>query len=342
MRWNPAISSYKLDVYYRNCKEFPDGFRIDWSVWDYHEAQIDDNFVMMRVGDYKPGIVFFGKFVSNPYADDDWAGSDKKRQYVLMDCFGFKEDDEPLITPDALHEAIPDIDWLHGHSGVVLRENIAEKIHAMLDNIIPDFTFNPDPLPYEEFEAADYLQELMGKFEHLSPSIHSRDEEGYDWLESNEDWCRCMIIPNPNPGGDDIEIETCGEFVLYFAGSHVHYYDKEGFEELIQDISNIIEGEMCAYSCKYEDWLWCGGLTCLKPLQEDVKEFLRSDEKQYVGMLANYLDKDIKDDGIYKIDLRFFNPEMNVTFSFRLDELTDKVEEYKKLQDQTKKDCSDA
>lgn len=347
MRWNPAISSYKLEVYHRNCEEFPDGLRIDWSIWDYQEAQIDDNFVMMRVGDYKPGIVFFGKFVSDPYVDDDWAGSDKKRQYVLMDCFGFKEDDEPLISPAALYEVMPEIDWLHGHSGVVLADNIAERLHDMLSELLPGFSFNPDTpangsIEYEAFEASDYLSELMRKFEYLSPSIHSREEEGYDWLESDDDWSRCLLIPNPNSGGQSIEIETCGEFVLYFAGSHAHYFgEKEGYEELIEDISNIIEGKMCAYSCKYEDWLCCGGLTCLRPLQEDVKEYLRSDNEYDIRMLANYIEKDVKKDGIYKIDLRFFDPKMNATFSFRLDELSDKIDEYRKIQEQTKKECSD-
>ena len=40
MRWNPVISSYKLEVYHRNCEDFPDGFRMDWSVWDYQEAYL--------------------------------------------------------------------------------------------------------------------------------------------------------------------------------------------------------------------------------------------------------------------------------------------------------------
>lgn len=152
MRWDPAISSYKLDVYHRNCKDFPDGFRIDWSVWDYGEANSGDCFVMMRVGEYKPGIVFYGTFVSDPYADEDWAGSNKKRQYVLMDCFGFNKNDEPIITADAIHSAVPEIDWMHGHSGEVLPEDIAVSITRMLEDRVSDFAFNPDSQYNEDYE----------------------------------------------------------------------------------------------------------------------------------------------------------------------------------------------
>lgn len=145
MRWNPAISSYKQDVYHRNCQDFPDGFRIDWSVWSHKQAHKGDRFVMMRVGDYKPGIVFYGTFVSKPYADDDWAGTDKKRQYVLMDCFGFKDNDEPIITAHTLEKYIPEVDWMHGHSGVVISDEVAGKLTHMLADLIPSFSFNPAP-----------------------------------------------------------------------------------------------------------------------------------------------------------------------------------------------------
>lgn len=143
MRWNPAISSYKLDVYHRNCKDFPDGFCIDWSVWNYQKAHTEDYFVMMRVGEYKPGIVFYGVFVSDPYQDEDWAGTDKKRHYVLMDCFGFNHADDPIITNEELESHIPGVEWMHGPSGVVLGEQEAEKLIELLESKVENFSFCP-------------------------------------------------------------------------------------------------------------------------------------------------------------------------------------------------------
>lgn len=144
MRWNPTISSYKLDVYHQNCEDFPDRFRIDWSVWSYEQAEYGDYFVMMRVGDYKPGIVFYGLFVSDTYTDEDWAGTDKERHYVLMDCFGFLENDEPIISEAVIQKEIPEIEWGHGHSGVVLPEEISEQVTRMLAERNPGFTYIPD------------------------------------------------------------------------------------------------------------------------------------------------------------------------------------------------------
>lgn len=342
MRWNPAISSYKLDIYHHNCKDFPGGFRIDWSVWDYSEANYGDYFVMMRVGDYKPGIVFYGTFVSDPYADEDWAGTDKKRMYVLMDCFGFTDNDEPVIGAEEIERMIPGIDWMHGHSGVVLSEEIAEKIAHMLEERVDGFSFNPGEDDYETFEGSDKLPELMDKFAEFSPSIHSRDEEDYDWLESDEDWSRCLLIPNPNLGGQDIEVETRGEFILYFAGSHVHYEnDNDAYQALQEDISDIIKGKTCAYSCMYDDWAWSRGMTSVQPSEEGVKEFLRDDDEYFIRMLAEYTEKDLREDGILTIELRYFDSRLNKTFSFRLDELSEKVEKYKKRQMEVREQYGD-
>ncbi len=336
MRWNPAISSYKLDAYHRNCEDFPDGFCIDWSIWDYNEANPGDCFVMMRVGEYRPGIVFYGSFVSAPYADEDWAGTDKKRQYVLMDCFGFIDNDDPIIPTDVIHTAAPEIYWMHGHSGVMLSEYIAVRITRLLGERIPDFAFNPDWQHNDGdgyFKAVEKLPELVEEFKQFNPSIHSHDGEGYDWLETDEDCCRCLLIPNPNTDDDDIEIETRGEFILYFAGSHAHYEnDETGYKSLLEDISDIIIGNTCAYSCMYDDWAWYRGLTSMLSSEDQINEFLKEDDEYFIRMLAEYTEKDVRMDGVLTIELHYFDSLLNKSYSFRLDELSDKVDKYKKRQ----------
>ena len=344
MRWNPAISSYKLDVYHRNCKDFPDGFRMDWSVWDYQEAHSGDSFVMMRVGEYKPGVVFYGTFVSDPYTDDDWAGTDKKRHYVLMDCFGFKADDEPIICAESLHTCMPEIDWMHGHSGEVLPEKVADQLVIELQKQIENFSYTPYSAADQNdgLGGAGMLPVIMERYASLNPSIHAKYEEGFDWLESDADWSRCLLIPNPNTGGQDIEVETQGEFILYFAGAHGHYEnDSEEFEALIHTIDNIINNRECAYSCEYEGWAWSGGMSTVDPTEPGVKEFLREDDEYFIRMLAEYTEKEVRSDGIITIKLRFFDPKKDKTFRFALSELSDKVEQYRARQIEVEKKWED-
>lgn len=84
---------------------------------------------MMRSGDDKAGIVFGGQFISDPYPGDDWAGSNKRRMYVDLICMAHADCEEnPAISVDKLSATIPDFDWTKGHSGVLLPNEITEKL----------------------------------------------------------------------------------------------------------------------------------------------------------------------------------------------------------------------
>ena len=335
MRWNPAISSYKLDVYHHNCEDFPDGFCIDWSVWDYQKTHTGDCFEMMPVGEYKPGIVFYGVFNSDPYQDEDWAGTNKKRYYVLMECLGFNPEDDPIITDEELGCQITEVDWMHGHSGVVLGEKESQRLIGLLKSKVNNFSFQPRVTCVDNsFYGSERLQDILEKFHNYHPFIHSKNDKGYDWLESDEDWSRCLVIPNPSEGKYDIEIETQGEFILYFAGSHSHYENnEESYQVMIEDVEEIIKNRRCAYSCKYENWCWCVGMAKLQPSIDEVKEFLKEDDEYFIRMLAEHTEKPVKKDGVLSIELSFFDSTFNKRFSFRLEELSDKVEEYRMRQE---------
>lgn len=336
MRWNPAISSYTADEFDNNRHKFPDGFRIDWSVWDYDQAQCGDCFVMMRVGDYKPGIVFYGRFMSHPYTDTDWAGTDKKRHYVLMDCFGFHENGDPVVTAGSLQSLLPEVNWMHGHSGEVLDDDIAKRLTEILQGAVPNFKFHPDSEAKKyahEWRAARKLDVLMEQFSALNPSIHTSREEDYNWLGSDEGWCRCLLIPNPCPDGQDIEVEADGEFTLYFAGAHGHYdNDADGYDYLVSRIDNLIQNKKCAYSCSYEGWDWCGGMVEIEPTREGAKEFLKDDDEYFIRMLGEYTEREIKPEGVVTLELYYFDKSKDAVFSFKLSELSDKINVYRARQ----------
>ena len=133
MRWNPAISSFKQEDY-RECMEnmIHGMFRLNWTISEWEEARRGDQFYMMRVGDDKAGIVFCGQFISDPYPGDDWAGSNKRRMYVDMVCWGaVDEGTPPLIPLSILQEFIPSVEWQKRHSGELLSDDVVQKLDEL-------------------------------------------------------------------------------------------------------------------------------------------------------------------------------------------------------------------
>ncbi len=137
LRWNPVISSFKIDEYRRATIECPDGFCFNWSVYEWEEAHKGDFYYMLRTGDDKAGIVFRGVFTSEPYQGEDWAGTEKQRYYMDMDCYDcVPADEQPPISVDVLEKAIPDIDWRRGHSGQLLSEEVAMKLDELWNGMM--------------------------------------------------------------------------------------------------------------------------------------------------------------------------------------------------------------
>ena len=136
LRWNPTISSYTLNDYRNDMEEYPDGFRSNWSIYEWEEVHKGDRFFMLRTGDDKAGIVYRGKFLSDPYEGDDWAGQKgKKRQYIDIGCYDFiPADNQSPIDIELLEKEIPEIDWRKGHSGELLSEETANKLNDLWNN----------------------------------------------------------------------------------------------------------------------------------------------------------------------------------------------------------------
>jgi len=88
---------------------------------------------MMRTGDDKAGIVFSGQFITNPYPDDDWDGSTKRRMYVDMVCTNAAEPGAaPLIPLEELQKAVPSFDWSRGHSGVLMANKVTDELAKLM------------------------------------------------------------------------------------------------------------------------------------------------------------------------------------------------------------------
>ena len=139
MRWNPTISSFTESDYEDCLENMVQGmFRLNWSINEWEQARRGDIFYMLRVGDNKAGIAFSGLIVSDPYVMDDWAGSSKRRLYVDLVCMNaIAPDEKPIVSLEMLQTAIPEFNWAKGHSGVLLPDNVADKIAGLLDKDAP-------------------------------------------------------------------------------------------------------------------------------------------------------------------------------------------------------------
>ena len=137
LRWNPTISSFRLGDYRNALYHHPDGFALNWSVYEWEDAHEGDRFYMLRTGDDKEGIVFCGEFTSEPYPGEDWAGKGIPRHYMDMDCWDCVLADEmPSLNVEILEKELPDINWRKGHSGQLLSEKDAEKLNELWNNLM--------------------------------------------------------------------------------------------------------------------------------------------------------------------------------------------------------------
>lgn len=135
LKWNPAFSSYSMMHYledmYRLRKE--DNFDYNWSVWDWREIHEGDRFFMVKVGMYgQTGIVSSGTITSEPDKGEDWSGKGRETYYVdfLPDVL-LNPDALPILTCSELEQAIPDFEWVRGHSGLVLTDAQAQKLEEV-------------------------------------------------------------------------------------------------------------------------------------------------------------------------------------------------------------------
>ncbi len=142
--WNPHFSSYKVE---RFLDEFdfeeerdllteddwglPEDF--NWSIFEHEKAHAGDRFFFVRVGQEKPtGMIGAGYFTSEPYEDEDWSGQGRKVFYMDLQFEEIiKPDSDRILSTEALAAAIPEIDWTTGHAGVMVSEEVAEKIEAL-------------------------------------------------------------------------------------------------------------------------------------------------------------------------------------------------------------------
>ncbi len=139
LKWNPGFSSYTMSRFLNDlekCALANDGnIGMNWSIWDADLVHKGDTCFLLKVGYGQTGIAARGTITSEPYRGEDWSWRNRPTKYCDFDF-------ETMINPDAyqllssaeLTSAIPDFDWLGGHSGVVLNDRQGEIFVQMWQN----------------------------------------------------------------------------------------------------------------------------------------------------------------------------------------------------------------
>lgn len=138
-KWNPSFSSYTMRQFLSDlefCNESaPDDF--DWSVWDYEQIHEGDRYYWDKLGYGATGIVSRGIITSEPRVGEDWSGKGRKTYYVDFEPeMIINPDALPILTMDVLKANIPDFEWDHGHSGLILTDDQAVALDKLWDNFV--------------------------------------------------------------------------------------------------------------------------------------------------------------------------------------------------------------
>ena len=178
LRWNPSISSFSrkdFEEYFGRLKVvIPSNSKTDdlWTIWDWKEVMHRDLFVMMQVGQKVNGIVWGGFLGGMPFQFEDEKGNLSRSHYIEMDTmYMHRIERTGLLTAEKLIKEIPEVDWLHGHSGELISVESAEKLGLLLTDELKNVD-DSDDVFFESFNQKQYV--LSDILTYMCPELKKR------------------------------------------------------------------------------------------------------------------------------------------------------------------------
>ena len=117
--------------------------------------------------------------------------------------------------------------------------------------------------PQGDFDTAEKQGELLMLLSRQQVTVHTWDDPDFDYMEEQD---LALVVQSPS-GTEDLLIELCGEFSVFFEKWHGEYAaTAEGYTQLQQDITAILDGKAGALSLYTENclravgWSWCAGI----------------------------------------------------------------------------------
>ncbi len=141
LTWNPGFSSFRMLDHLHTIESYNADEELDyylnWAIRDYDKVTIGDRYYMVKLGLGGVGIVGCGTITTMPMQGDDWRGEGRKIYYSeFKPEVMLNPDAVSILTCEELSRAIPEVNWYHWHSGVVLSEEVAEKLNKLWDDFL--------------------------------------------------------------------------------------------------------------------------------------------------------------------------------------------------------------
>ena len=110
--------------------------------------------------------------------------------------------------------------------------------------------------PQGDFDTAEKQGELLMLLSRQQVTVHTWDDPDFDYMEEQD---LALVVQSPS-GTEDLLIELCGEFSVFFEKWHGEYAaTAEGYAQLQQDITAILDGKAGALSLYAENG-WHGAV----------------------------------------------------------------------------------
>jgi hypothetical protein len=271
--------------------EYPTQF--DWSIYEWEQLRPNDMFILLQVGTDNDGIAMVGKFVTEAYEDESWRNDGKTVHYANMEIFDAFDLSKEINMHAENFEKDIYIKWHGGHSGELLKEEIASQLIEKMKEAakdkknwegtaLEDFLKRPILLVNDEDEAdlefcKEKKDDLLKLLSPYSPKVHTNEEDGYDYYEDDE-----VDIEFHNSDHSlklsvtilycELSI-NCGDFLQDYEPT------EEGYEELKKQLLKILNNQACIILTKenkeyvdfhMSDTLWSKG-TSLSTLLKELK-----------------------------------------------------------------------
>lgn len=260
LRWNPAISSYKMEEHKKVCSQTANEPTFyNWSVREWQDLHAGDAFVLLQVGTDNDGIAMIGKFISEAYEGDSWRNDGTKIHYADMQIFYACDlNEKKSLRATYFEKTFPGIKWHGGHSGEKLSEQDSEKLISRIDFAMKN-TYGFESTSFSYFlqndnrflpiNAEKKKAELLSLLAPYNPVVHTGEEDGWGWLFDDEEFA----IEIKNSVAESEETSLCiafedsvdREFTLYFAGWHEYFKMTEGdYERFLGVLKSILENKV--------------------------------------------------------------------------------------------------
>lgn len=178
LRWNPTISGFTragFENYFSQYKGIiprNNDDPLDWTVWDWQDVNHRDLFVMVQVEQEINGIVWGGFLGGFPYQYKRPDGKLTKNRFFETDVmYMHRIEKTNILTADRLCSAIPEVDWLHGHSGQLLSIESAEKLGLFLVDELRKVEESED-IYFDDYEQKLYV--LSDILTYMCPELKKR------------------------------------------------------------------------------------------------------------------------------------------------------------------------